>query len=175
MRNKSLVFRSCSPNTLCGISVRFQTLSPTQGQVAHALLTRPPLTQPRRASSVRLECVMHAASVHPEPGSNSRKYCIFTPRGVNLYLRAFVALLLFVLSLFSLRIVRDSTSHFLCLLCTYLFVVQFSMTVRSASRPRSRLRSRGDSIIISHCLLFVNTFFQTFLKFFSAPPLRRQL
>ena len=26
------------------ISVRFQTLSPTQGQVAHALLTRPPLS-----------------------------------------------------------------------------------------------------------------------------------
>jgi hypothetical protein len=25
----------------------------------------------------------------------------------------------------------------LCLLCTYLFVVQFSMTVRSASQPRS--------------------------------------
>ena len=29
--------------TLCGINVRFQTVSPTQGQVAHALLTRPPL------------------------------------------------------------------------------------------------------------------------------------
>ena len=28
---------------LCGINVRFQTVSPTQGQVAHALLTRPPL------------------------------------------------------------------------------------------------------------------------------------
>ena len=27
-------------------------------------------------NSVRLECVMHAASVHPEPGSNSRLYCI---------------------------------------------------------------------------------------------------
>ena len=30
---------------LCGISVRFQTLSPSERQVAHALLTRPPLTQ----------------------------------------------------------------------------------------------------------------------------------
>ena len=26
--------------------------------------------------TVRLECVMHAASVHPEPGSNSLKNCI---------------------------------------------------------------------------------------------------
>ena len=47
-------------------------LSRLERQVAHALLTRPPLTRPRRVSSVRLECVMHAASVHPEPGSNSR-------------------------------------------------------------------------------------------------------
>ena len=30
--------------TLCGISVRFQTLSPSVRQVTHALLTRPPLT-----------------------------------------------------------------------------------------------------------------------------------
>ena len=30
--------------TSCGISSRFQLLSPSSGQVAHALLTRPPLT-----------------------------------------------------------------------------------------------------------------------------------
>ena len=47
------------------------------GQVTHALLTRPPLSlQPSirklpSSSSVRLACVRHAASVHPEPGSNS--------------------------------------------------------------------------------------------------------
>ena len=31
-------------DSLCGISVRFQTLSPCIGQVTHALLTRPPLS-----------------------------------------------------------------------------------------------------------------------------------
>ena len=50
------------------------------GQVAHALLTRPPLTYTSVSQckhllllckSVRLACVRHAASVHPEPGSNS--------------------------------------------------------------------------------------------------------
>ena len=48
-------------------------------QVAHALLTRPPLSQiPRHSEEIqskcfaRLACVKHAASVHPEPGSNSR-------------------------------------------------------------------------------------------------------
>ena len=29
---------------LCGISDRFQSLFPTEGQVAHALLARPPLS-----------------------------------------------------------------------------------------------------------------------------------
>ena len=63
---------------LCGISSRFRLLSPGAGQVAHALLTRPPLSHaafhPGGLPSpcfVRLACVRHAASVHPEPGSNS--------------------------------------------------------------------------------------------------------
>ena len=71
--HKALVFRSCGPKTLCGISSRFQLLSPTERQVPHALLTRSPLSSPRRSYSVRLACVRHAASVRPEPGSNSQK------------------------------------------------------------------------------------------------------
>ena len=59
--------------TLCGISSRFQLLSPTERQVPHALLTRSPLSCPRRNNPVRLACVRHAASVRPEPGSNSQK------------------------------------------------------------------------------------------------------
>ena len=68
---------------LCGISSRFQLLSPCTGQVTHALLTRPPLSQYhlppegfRRYVFVRLACVRHAASVHPEPGSNSQIKCL---------------------------------------------------------------------------------------------------
>ena len=57
---------------LCGISPAFARLFPTQGQIAHALLTRAPLylgsCPPFR---VRLACVRHAASVRSEPGSNS--------------------------------------------------------------------------------------------------------
>ena len=50
-------------------------------QVTHALLTRPPLgilKSIRKLQSkylVRLACVRHAASVHPEPGSNSQIKC----------------------------------------------------------------------------------------------------
>ncbi len=40
----SLAQLPCDFCALCGISVRFQTLFPSYRQVAHALLTRPPLT-----------------------------------------------------------------------------------------------------------------------------------
>ncbi len=66
---------------LCGISTCFQMLSPTLGQVTHVLLTHPPLTQMfyhfgastknQKPEFARLACIRHAASVRPEPGSNS--------------------------------------------------------------------------------------------------------
>ena len=55
--------------TSCGISCRFQQLSPAEGQVSYVLRTRSPLSTLR--CPVRLACIKHAASVHPEPGSNS--------------------------------------------------------------------------------------------------------
>jgi hypothetical protein len=57
-----------------GIRPSFPSLSRSQGQVAHVLLTRSPLGTSRcchQLALARLACVMHAASVHPEPGSNS--------------------------------------------------------------------------------------------------------
>jgi hypothetical protein len=56
---------------ISGISASFEELSQSQGQVAHVLLTRSPLIHTRRCFTVRLACVKHAASVRPEPGSNS--------------------------------------------------------------------------------------------------------
>ena len=63
----------CGAVGLCGISSRFQLLSPSLRQVPHALLTRSPLSQKEQAplDFVRLACVRRAASVRPEPGSNS--------------------------------------------------------------------------------------------------------
>ena len=46
-----LVAWGCPLATLCGISSRFQLLSPSVRQVAHALLTRPPLSKTRKFSS----------------------------------------------------------------------------------------------------------------------------
>lgn len=56
---------------LSGIRPRFQGLSQSTRQITHVLLTRSPLIHTRRCFSVRLACVKHAASVRPEPGSNS--------------------------------------------------------------------------------------------------------
>jgi hypothetical protein len=56
---------------LSGIRPSFPGLSQSAGQITHVLLTRSPLEHPQKGLSVRLACVKHAASVRPEPGSNS--------------------------------------------------------------------------------------------------------
>jgi hypothetical protein len=59
------------PMVVSGISLGFPRLSRCEGQIAHVLLTRSPLVYSRRSLTARLACVKHAASVRPEPGSNS--------------------------------------------------------------------------------------------------------
>ena len=63
----------CSRRRISRISHTFMRLSRRRGQVTHVLLTRSPLIQNQQAGpfTVRLACVKHAASVRPEPGSNS--------------------------------------------------------------------------------------------------------
>ena len=57
---------------LFGISLAFARLSPAQRQITHVLLTRAPrYLQAEARFPFRLACVMHAASVCSEPGSNS--------------------------------------------------------------------------------------------------------
>jgi hypothetical protein len=62
--------RTVLPNpSVRGLSPAFAELSPSEGQVPSVFLSRLPLTLLR--VSVRLACLKHAASVYPEPGSNS--------------------------------------------------------------------------------------------------------
>ena len=72
-RINPLISRPLTLETTWGISSPFELLSPTLGQVTNALLTRSPLGDPCTSTRVlvRLACIRHAASVHPEPGSNS--------------------------------------------------------------------------------------------------------
>jgi hypothetical protein len=72
-----ILYRKNFPHTpmricvISGINLSFPRLSQSTGQITHVLLTRSPLEYPRKGLSARLACVKHAASVHPEPGSNS--------------------------------------------------------------------------------------------------------
>ena len=54
-RISPLMSSPCGIDMLCGISVRFQTLSPSERQIAHALLTRPPLRAPE--GTLRSTCM----------------------------------------------------------------------------------------------------------------------
>ena len=78
-RRRNFQRRPMRASVPSGISRRFHRLSPGNGHVAHALRTLPPVaarTLPPRAAP-RLACVKPAASVHPEPGSNSSLYIHF--------------------------------------------------------------------------------------------------
>ncbi len=52
--------------------LRFRGAMRALGVCIYVLLTRSPLSD--RSRSVRLACLIHAASIHPEPGSNSQIY-----------------------------------------------------------------------------------------------------
>ena len=71
-----------SPLGLRGISYGFPQLSPSLGHVLvlYSPVRRLDLTNPpksHRQIPAQLACVKHAASVHPEPGSNSPKNFFF--------------------------------------------------------------------------------------------------
>src|SRR5947207_1306028 len=71
-RLASLITMRCLTMMSCGISDPFGPLSPAGRYVVHVLLTRLPLySLPCGNFLARLACVRHAASVRPEPGSNS--------------------------------------------------------------------------------------------------------
>ena len=67
-----MVARRCLLATSLGITRSFPRLYPCLGLVAFALLT----LAPRPLRDERLACLIHAANVHSEPGSNPSK-CAF--------------------------------------------------------------------------------------------------
>ena len=140
----------------CGISTSFPVLSPTIRQVAHALLTRPPLIRPRRDFTVRLECVMHAASVHPEPGSNSLKIVY------QAVLPALIQSLRVILLLDYLKELFLKFKRIFGVFFVHFVVVQFSMS----DSLSVELPLRDSLFILPHLHPFVKGFLKLFSKFF---------
>ena len=64
-----LLLGPCSPSRPSGLSLGFPRLSPSRRQLDYVLLARPPLYSPC-GFHVRLACLIHAANVRSEPGSN---------------------------------------------------------------------------------------------------------
>ena len=73
---RTFQLKAMQPLVVWDISRRFHRLSPCIGQVAHVLRTLPPVAVRVLLlhAAPRLACVKPAASVHPEPGSNSSLY-----------------------------------------------------------------------------------------------------
>ena len=138
---------------LCGISSHFWLLSPSIRQVTHALLTRPPLEtdQIRRSLNemfpVRLACVKHAASVHPEPGSNSLIKCLIHSRQpTSLVISRFYCF-------WFKTVLKNKCKEFSRIVCVSLFSYQGRLSC--------------DSLFtLSHPFHFVKNFFKFFSKFF---------
>ena len=64
-----LLTSPCRPESPSGLSFGFPKLSPSRRQLDYVLLARPPLYSPC-GFRVRLACLIHAANVRSEPGSN---------------------------------------------------------------------------------------------------------
>ena len=77
--------KAMQPHVVWGISRRFHRLSPCIGQVAHVLRTLPPVAVRVLLlhAAPRLACVKPAASVHPEPGSNSSLYISYISSSIR--------------------------------------------------------------------------------------------
>ena len=101
-------------NVLRGVSRSFHRLSPCDGQVAHALRTLPPVAAIvlLQRAAPRLACVKPAASVHPEPGSNSSFYISYITK-LDLTIRFLKE--------------TDALVHFVLVLASLYFPSVFSM------------------------------------------------
>ena len=120
---------------ISGISQTFAWVSQSLGQITYVLLTRSPLNV--LLHSDRLACIRHAASVHPEPGSNSQIFIYFFVfyfswplfSGLNFFL------------------------NFIDVVLVFFFLLSFQRSVAC------RTLVNDSFLIISHCFIFCQQLF----------------
>ena len=125
----------------------------------YSRVTHPSATKlsPEGNNSVRLECVMHAASVHPEPGSNSLNNSISCGSPHHIDLQSIFWLLLFVRVSINSKEFLESLA-FLSKSCC--LVVQFSKSFGWGDPVSATAR------ILYHSSPPLSTPFFDFLEFF---------
>ena len=130
------------PTLLWGIRRRFHRLSPRCGHVAHALRTLPPVAVRVLLlhAAPRLACVRPAASVHPEPGSNS-----------SLYKNFYISKLIPDASNFLKKLTLSNLSVFSVLACTCTFLQSFQWTF---CMPRFEADCKGTNFFVTCKFIF---------------------
>ena len=146
--------------------------------VRHSVFRNPPKSHPK--SLVRLACVKHAASVHPEPGSNSLIKCVWF--GQNNYLAIHSLFTVFkgqflkynrkLLRTFLLswiKLFKNFQGCFTVQLSRFLscFSVVSLLFLCCFSVVSLLFLYQSNSDIISQLFQFVNNFFQLFYFLFS--------
>ena len=114
--------------------------------------------------SVRLACVRHAASVRPEPGSNSLKNGIKTAVAASIFFRASLLMctLACVVGVKPPTVIRVPNRCKKLTGCVSFFAF---FTLFNFQGPRHPV-FRDSFVILPHPFPNVNTFFQVFLTFF---------
>ena len=176
MLNKSLVAVPCGSATLCGISNRFQLLSPKQRQVAHALLTRPPLIRgPKSPSPFDLNVLGTPPAFILSQDQTLDKWYLKSRRTQNQFLEFCFLAYSFT---FIKGIVRDRFSHFSVssildsCLCFVLSLLLFNFQgPRAAVFLPVEVADFYSTTFSSVCQDLFSTFFKSFLSSF--PPSRR--
>ena len=118
-------------------------------------------------NSVRLECVMHAASVHPEPGSNSRLFCIKITLSSVPILSSFFSQLLLLFCLSSILFQNLTRYFFRTILSSAYFSVSSLCTssISCCSIFNDRFRCL-QNIQLCQYITNATTLSSTFLTFF---------
>ena len=133
MHNKSLVRRPCDPLTLCGISSRFQLLSPTHRQVIHALLTRPPLTKkPKSLCPFDLNVLSTPPAFILSQDQTLDKFVSQRPFGRSDHSPSYDLALCYFFRVYKLRNCPRLKTFVSCFV--QFIVVQFSRTIALSSR-----------------------------------------
>ena len=148
--DKSLVSGRCLPDTSCGISSRFQLLSPSSGQVAHVLLTRPPLSQIlfRRISRESASFDLHVLGTPPafvlSQDQTLNKFYLMTLSAVKPIHRSLLLALKEIKYRLSFRVRKEPFLVLICISFT-LFNLQGAQGVSAC--PACRFSGRFQALV----------------------------